>query len=99
VNAAPAQVPRSAQLLRMATVVGAAWMEWWYEHLRGEKRAVAGSWPGTISEARRRVLTQAGTEPGLSLPLTADELEATSRAANLHAKALWRARAIPEPSF
>ena len=91
--------PRSAQLSRVAHTVGVSWMDWWYEHLRGERRAVAGAWPGTISEARRRVLTQATTEPGLSLPLTPDELETTSRAANLHAKALWRAKAIPEPSF
>ena len=91
--------PRSAQLLRLASVVGAAWMEWWKEHLRDDRRAVAGAWPGTISEARRRVLTHATTEPGLTLPLTADELESTSRAATLHAKSLWRQRAIPEPSF
>ena len=90
---------RSAVLLRVARGVGACWMEWWHEQLRGERRAVAGAWPGTISEARRRVLSEAQIEPELQLPLTPDELESTSRAANLHAKTLWRARAIPEPSY
>ncbi|MEO8705837.1 MAG: hypothetical protein ABI867_37750 [Kofleriaceae bacterium] len=54
------------QLLPETAVLGETWARECAAELRAQKRGVVGAWPGTLSEARSRVLaahrTMLGTE-------------------------------------
>lgn len=46
---------RREMLEKIATTLGLDWARAYRDDLRGQGRAAAGAWPGTISEARARV--------------------------------------------
>jgi hypothetical protein len=48
----------SAEFRAGATAVGAAWAGELVRVLRADNRRIVGEWPGTMSEARTRVLAQ-----------------------------------------
>jgi hypothetical protein len=50
-----AAAKRRESLEKMATTLGVDWARAYRDDLRGQGRAAAGAWPGTISEARARV--------------------------------------------
>ena len=47
---------RRALVEKAATTAGEVWARWWRAELERQGRAAAGGWPGTLSEARARVL-------------------------------------------
>lgn len=47
---------RRALVEQVANSAGELWASWWRAELERQGRAVAGGWPGTLSEARARVL-------------------------------------------
>jgi hypothetical protein len=49
-------MPAALELLPEPAVLGEAWARECAEQLRAQKRGVVGAWPGTLSEARSRVL-------------------------------------------
>ena len=89
---------RSALLARAALEAGDEWAQALISELRGERRSACGGWPGTLSEApiwwRRRL--QRRDEPSVE-PLSAHESDVLTRSTYAHARAAWRARAVPEP--
>jgi hypothetical protein len=50
-----AAAKRRESLEKMAGTLGIDWARAYRDELRGQGRAAAGAWPGTISEARARV--------------------------------------------
>jgi len=73
-----------------------AWAESLARAFNDEGRAVAGGWPGTVSEARHRVSRCSASRPDLQV--TQDELDALTRHAYVFAKKAWAERADPTPS-
>lgn len=51
----------SPGLEKLAMAVGAAWAHEMVRALREDERAVIGAWPGTLSEAKMRVLVHLNT--------------------------------------
>jgi hypothetical protein len=47
----------SPRLERLAIAIGEAWAHELVRALRKDEREIAGGWPGTISEAKRRLFT------------------------------------------
>jgi len=82
----------SGALERAVEAAGEAWASDWATALRHEGRAIAGGWPGTISEARQRVVACAMGQLGPRSNITPDELEALTRRAYEVAKKAWLAR-------
>lgn len=70
---------------------GVAWAAGFADALGKEGRAVAGGWPGTLSEARARVSQCAAGR------VTPDELDQLTRRAYDAAKREWLERAGPTP--
>jgi hypothetical protein len=87
---------RAELLGRIALEAGIAWAVWWCDELRKERRPVAGGWPGTLSEARARIVARVSTELGRGFALTSAELHGMARTAYLKAKDEWQARAQPD---
>jgi hypothetical protein len=84
-----------------AELVGLNWAEGWFERARREQRAVAGGWPGTMSEARAQVvralvpwLQERGKWPSSDVT----NFEATARVVYTVARAAWRGRTTASPS-
>ena len=97
----PAATARRALLERAATDAGEQWARARIADLRAERRAAAGGWPGTLSEARaisRSFALRPFAKSSLSPP-TAEELELVARKAYACARSAWQARAEPEDSF
>lgn len=46
---------RRALVEQVAKTAGEVWARWWRAELERQGRAVAGGWPGTMSESRARV--------------------------------------------
>lgn len=65
-------------------MIGEAWVHEYVRELQAQARALAGGWPGTLGEARRRILTHVATV------LDRDRLNELARVANLAAKRGWR---------
>ena len=78
----------------VSTALGEAWARDVAEALRAQTRNIVGGWPGTIREARSRVL--------LGLPATrrsafdAEALDALSRAVYDAARKSWDAISEPD---
>lgn len=75
--------------------VGLDWAQGWFERVAREQRAVAGGWPGTMSEARAQVvralvpwLRERGKWPSHDVT----NFEATARVVYTAARAAWRGR-------
>ena len=78
-------------LLPVAAAIGEAWASELVRSLRSEERDVIGPWPGTMREARFRVLAQ------LRMKLDTQHLDQLARAANLAAKRGWEGVSQPDP--
>jgi hypothetical protein len=81
-----------------ATVEGEAWAAQTRAFLTGERRAAAGGWPGTMSEARERValiLVPWSSCEGLG-PLTSNEREEAARTLYARARSVWLQSCEPE---
>ena len=80
----------SDRLEERASQIGAAWAEEYVCVLRAHARAPVGAWPGTMSEARRRVVTE------LAIVLVPDRLQELARVANLAARRGWQKLSQPD---
>jgi hypothetical protein len=80
---------REALLEAAAQSEGTAWSTWWLCELRRQNRPIAGGWPGTLSEARRRMSRRIATELGPRFSLTHAELDQVARRAYDHARRDW----------
>lgn len=87
----------SAALERAVEAAGHAWAIEWADALRREGRAVAGGWPGTLSEARVRVVACA-RQSGRQRTTTHAEIERLTKKAYEAARNSWLSRCEPEPA-
>jgi hypothetical protein len=78
------------ELVARATSVGEAWCQEYVRELRAQSRDIVGGWPGTLREARRRVLAYM---PRTIEPLLLDEL---ARITNLAARRGWESVSEPD---
>jgi hypothetical protein len=78
----------------LASRAGHVWAEAWARALHSQGRAITGAWPGTLTEARGRVLVALTDRERSAISL--DELRALARATNHAARALWRTVAVPD---
>jgi hypothetical protein len=74
-----------------ASQIGEAWVDEYVRDLQAQERTPVGGWPGTMSEARRRVLTR------LAVILEPARLNELARVANVAAKRGWQAVCEPDP--
>ena len=89
-NGAP---PPPDFLAERASQIGAAWAEEYLRELQANERAAIGAWPGTMSEARRRVVTQ------LAIVLAPARLQELARVVNLAARRGWQKASEPDPEI
>lgn len=84
----PAATPRSSALEVLVESESTEWVECLIAVLEGEGRLIEGGWPGTVSEARRRVMAYLRTHPQEPRP---DNDEVTNLVDLLYcqAKQLW----------
>ncbi len=78
------------ELVTRAGQVGEAWSHEYVRELRAQNRDIVGGWPGTLREARRRVLA---SMPRNLDPLLLDEL---ARITNLAARRCWESVSEPD---
>jgi hypothetical protein len=83
--------PARDSLAERATQIGEAWAHEYVRDLHAQARAPIGAWPGTMSEARRRVVTQ------LAVVLDPARLDQLARMANLAARRGWLEVCEPDP--
>ncbi|HET9956198.1 MAG TPA: hypothetical protein VFQ61_16940 [Polyangiaceae bacterium] len=83
-------------LERAVESVGEAWAQDFAQSLKKEGRAVAGGWPGTLSEARARVVACAAGRLGPNYSIVPEQLEALTRRAYEVAKKAWLASSEPD---
>ena len=81
-------------LAERASQIGQAWAHEYVRDLQTHERAPVGAWPGTMSEARRRVVTQLVTK--LAIVLAPERLDELARVTNLAAKRGWQAVCEPD---
>jgi len=67
----------------IATAIGEAWAHEMVRALRADEREILGAWPGTMSEAKMRVLAHLGHRPDV------DVLTDLARAATVAARREW----------
>ncbi len=79
-----------ADLVARATTLGEVWAQEYVRDLRAQARDIIGGWPGTLREARRRVLAamSRNTEP--------THLEELARITNLAARRGWESVSEPD---
>ncbi len=77
-------------LAERASEIGDAWAKEYLRDLQAHARAPVGGWPGTMSEARRRVVTQ------LAIVLAPARLQELARIANLAARRGWQKACEPD---
>lgn len=92
---------RRSLLSRMPPQLGASWARGWCEALRAEGRSIDGGWPGTLQEARSRVILHFDGElsrRGMAV-LTPQEVAAATAATYERARQDWtkKARAAQRP--
>lgn len=83
--------PPRDHLAERASQIGDAWAKEYLRDLHAHARAAIGGWPGTMSEARRRVVTQ------LAIVLAPERLQELARIANLAARRGWQEACVPDP--
>lgn len=88
----------NAPLERLAIEAADAWIEWWKRELEQQGRAMAGGWPGTLSEARARVAAHIATALGKDHVLDTVTLDALMHCTYKTARSSWLSRASREPS-
>ena len=79
---------------RRAMADAVEWATAWCDELAREERPLEGGWPGTLSEARRRVLAVMRGAPGPRLD--AQATEQLVRRTYQVARRTWRARCDDE---
>lgn len=87
---------REALLARAATAEAIAWASWWRAELRRQERPLEGGWPGTLSEARARIVRRVAAELGPDFALTPQELDRTARTTYGAARRDWNDAVVPE---
>jgi hypothetical protein len=75
----------------VATAIGEAWASELVHSLRAADREVIGPWPGTMSEAKMRILASLRTK------LDTRHLEQLARIANLAARREWHGVSQTDP--
>lgn len=88
------EMGRTERLAKIALDDGTEWCDSCCDALGREGRAVAGGWPGTMSEARVRIVKRVASDPGLAA--TAGEMDGMARESYRVARLAWRARAVPD---
>jgi hypothetical protein len=91
--------PQLTALERAALMEANAWVVRVLDALAKQERAVAGGWPGTVSEARVLVLSRIAPNAAPGSAVTAAELEALVRLTYVTAKKAWLAQAVANPSL
>lgn len=86
---APAPAPGDP-LAERASQIGEDWAQEYVRSLRGQARAPVGGWPGTMSEARMRVVSV------FAIVLDPKRLDDLARMANLAARRGWRELCEPD---
>jgi hypothetical protein len=81
----------ATNLAALATAIGEAWAGELVHGLRVGKRKIVGPWPGTIGEARMRILA------GLRLRLEVATLDGLARVAAAAARREWNHFSQPDP--
>jgi len=81
----------SPDLQPVAIAIGEAWASELVHSLCSEDREVIGPWPGTMSEARMRVLAS------LRMKLDTQHLDQLARIANLAARRGWQEVSQADP--
>jgi hypothetical protein len=76
-----------------AVAIGEAWANELVRGFRADDRKVIGAWPGTMSEARKRVLF------GLRVRLEAHLLDDLAKVASIAARREWRTATLPPPAL
>jgi hypothetical protein len=85
--------PETIELEAIAARAGEAWARERARELGLQRRAVAGAWPGTMTEARACVLSALAADAG---GISIDLLRELSRTAYSAARAAWRTVAEPD---
>jgi hypothetical protein len=80
----------TADLVARATILGEVWSNDYVRDLRAQSRDIVGGWPGTLREARRRVLA------AMPRNLEAQHLEELARITNLAARRGWESVSEPD---
>ncbi|HET9626764.1 MAG TPA: hypothetical protein VFP84_35620 [Kofleriaceae bacterium] len=80
----------AADFAPVATAVGVAWARGLVREFRAAERDIVGGWPGTMSEARLRVLVR------LQRKLEAGALDGLARIAVLAARREWHQVCAPD---
>ncbi len=80
-------------LAERASQIGEAWLDEYLRELQAHARAAVGAWPGPMSEARRRVVSQ------LAIALAPERLQELARVANLAARRGWQRVCEPDPEI
>ena len=81
----------SPELESIATAIGDAWAHEMVRALRHDEREIIGAWPGTISEAKMRVLAR------LARTLDLEVLADLARVATEAARCAWLRIAASDP--
>jgi hypothetical protein len=81
----------AADFAPIANDIGHAWVAELVGAFRADERDIVGAWPGTISEARMRVLARVGRKVDL------DVLDSIARVARLVAQQQWQLITQPDP--
>jgi hypothetical protein len=81
----------AADLQPVAIAVGQAWVSEIVRSLCSEDREVIGAWPGTMSEARMRILASVREK------LDMEHLDQLARIANLTARRGWEQVSQADP--
>jgi hypothetical protein len=81
----------TSEFVPIATAVGEAWADEIVRVLRADKRKVVGAWPGTMSEARMRVLNR------LHRKLDMQILDDLARVTIIAARREWHQVSQPDP--
>jgi hypothetical protein len=79
------------ELVSTATTIGVVWADELVRGLRASNREVIGAWPGTIREARMRVLAS------LHIKLDTQVLDDLARVATVAARREWQQVSQPDP--
>jgi len=82
--------PSGDALADRASQIGEAWASEYVRDLLAQSRAPTGAWPGTMSEARSRVVSR------LAVALEPKRLDELARVANLAARRGWREVCEPD---
>lgn len=91
-----ARVRRRVLLESASADEGVAWAAWWRNELRRQERPVAGGWPGTLSEARKRIVARIIKELGPRFGASESEIQSATRATYGTAKRDWNDNRDPD---